>query len=62
MLSTIKSSIVFRSTRVISTQDRVKVLVVVLLQMFFSILDLIGVAIIGVLGALAVTGDRKSVV
>ncbi len=60
MLSKIKASIVYRSTRVLSARDRFKVSVVICLQIFFGLLDLAGVAIIGVLGALAVTGIQSS--
>jgi ABC-type multidrug transport system fused ATPase/permease subunit len=60
MLLKIKSSIVYRSTRVLSARDRVKVSFVICLQIFFGLLDLVGVAIIGVLGALAVTGIQSS--
>lgn len=60
MLSKIKNSIVYRSTRVLSARDRFKVCVVVFLQIFFGLLDLAGVAIIGVLGALAVNGIQSS--
>lgn len=60
MLSKIKSSIVYRSTRVLNSRDRFKVIVVICLQIFFGLLDLAGVAVIGVLGALAVTGIQSS--
>lgn len=60
MLLKIKSSIVYRSTRVLSARDRLKVSFVICLQIFFGLLDLVGVAIIGVLGALAVTGIQSS--
>jgi ABC-type multidrug transport system fused ATPase/permease subunit len=60
MLSKIKSSLVYRSSRVLSSRDRFKVIVVICLQIFFGFLDLAGVAIIGVLGALAVTGIQSS--
>ena len=60
MLSKIKNSIVYRATRVLSARDRFKVGSVICLQIFFGLLDLIGVAIIGVLGALAVTGIQSS--
>lgn len=60
MLSKIKTSIVYRSTRVLSARDRFKVTIVICLQILFGLLDLIGVAIIGVLGALAVTGIQSS--
>ncbi len=60
MLTRIKSSMIFRASRVINARDRLKVYVVICLQIFFGFLDLLGVAIIGVLGALAVTGIQSS--
>jgi ATP-binding cassette, subfamily B, bacterial PglK len=56
----IKSSVVARSVRVLSPRDRKRIFAVIVLQVLFSILDLAGVAIIGVLGALAVTGIGSS--
>lgn len=53
------SSTVFRSTRVLPTSDRPKIVMVVILQIALGFLDLIGVAAIGVLGALAVTGVQS---
>jgi ABC-type multidrug transport system fused ATPase/permease subunit len=50
------NSIVSRSLRIISSADRKKLFAVVLIQIFFGLLDLAGVALIGILGALAVTG------
>jgi ABC-type multidrug transport system fused ATPase/permease subunit len=48
-----------RSIAILSRQDKRKVLVVMVIQICMSILDLIGVAIIGVLGALAVSGVQS---
>jgi ABC-type multidrug transport system fused ATPase/permease subunit len=45
-----------RSTRVLSRRDQQKVFAVVLVQIFLGLLDLAGVAAIGVLGSLAVRG------
>ena len=45
-----------RSARVLSRNDQRKIFAVVLLQIGLGLLDLIGVALIGVLGALAVSG------
>ena len=45
-----------RSARVLSRSNQKKVFVVALIQVFLSLLDLVGVAAIGVLGALAVSG------
>ena len=45
-----------RSARVLSRKDQRKIIAVVILQIGLGLLDLIGVALIGVLGALAVSG------
>jgi ABC-type multidrug transport system fused ATPase/permease subunit len=50
------NSIVSRSLRILSSADRKKLFAVVLIQIFFGLLDLAGVALVGILGALAVTG------
>jgi ABC-type branched-subunit amino acid transport system ATPase component len=44
---------------VLSQSDRRKILAVVVLQISFGLLDLLGVAVIGVLGALAITGVQS---
>ena len=49
-------STIARAARVLDPRDRRRVLLVIFLQISFGLLDLAGVAIIGVLGALAVTG------
>ena len=46
----------WRSTRVLSRKDQKKISAVILLQVLFSLLDLIGVAFIGMIGALAIRG------
>lgn len=43
----------------VSKKDRKKILLVTLLQIFINLLDLVGVAIVGVLGALTITGIRS---
>jgi len=48
-----------RSVRVFSRSDQRKILAVMVLQVSMGILDLMGVAIIGVLGALAVSGVQS---
>ncbi len=45
-----------RASRFLTRSDQKKILLVVIVQISLSILDLIGVALIGVLGALAVSG------
>jgi ABC-type multidrug transport system fused ATPase/permease subunit len=60
MLSNLKSKYrqtnLWRSTRVLSRRDQKKIIAVIFLQISFSILDLIGVALIGIIGALAIRG------
>lgn len=55
-----KNSVVRDIFHVLPKRDRQKISVVVFLQIFMSLLDLLGVAIIGVLGALAVSGVQSS--
>jgi ATP-binding cassette, subfamily B, bacterial PglK len=57
----ITQSVIYRCTRVMSKRDRMKVFAVMVLQILFGFLDLLGVAVIGVLGALAVTGVGSGV-
>ena len=45
-----------RAVRVLPRSDRKKFVAVILIQIFFGVVDLAGVAMVGVLGALAVTG------
>jgi ABC-type multidrug transport system fused ATPase/permease subunit len=52
----LKKSLVLRALRLLPSRDRRYLLVVICLQSLLGILDLIGIAIIGVLGALAITG------
>ena len=46
----LKSSALWRSLDILSSKDRKKLSAIVLLQVFFGFLDLIGVALIGLLG------------
>lgn len=52
-------SVLARAVSVLSRQDRRKVLAVIIIQIALGILDLLGVALIGVLGALAVNGIQS---
>jgi ABC-type multidrug transport system fused ATPase/permease subunit len=52
---------IIRAARVLDRRDRRRVLLVVFLQISFGLLDLAGVAIVGVLGALAVSGVQGQV-
>lgn len=49
-----------RSTRILSKSDLRKTGLVLVLQVFLGVLDLLGVALIGVLGALSVSGVKSS--
>ena len=55
----ILTSTVIRSIRVLPVSDRPKIIAVIVLQVTLGFLDLFGVAAIGVLGALAVTGVQS---
>jgi ABC-type multidrug transport system fused ATPase/permease subunit len=51
-----KDTTIARSLKVLPRKDRLKVGFVVILQISLGLLDLLGVAIVGILGALAVSG------
>jgi ABC-type multidrug transport system fused ATPase/permease subunit len=58
-VSTLVSSniqIIKRSTQVLTKSEKIKILTVAIIQIFLSLLDLIGVALVGVLGSLAISG------
>jgi ABC-type multidrug transport system fused ATPase/permease subunit len=57
--SKLQQSIVLRSLRVIPSENRKKVVLATILQVGLAALDLIGVAVIGILGALSVTGIQS---
>ena len=57
--SKLQQSIVLRSLRVIPAENRKKVVLATILQVGLAVLDLIGVAAIGILGALSVTGIQS---
>lgn len=50
------NSIVVRAVNLLAKSDRRKIIAVILIQIAFGLLDLAGVALVGVLGALAITG------
>lgn len=56
----IKSSTVARCFQIFSKSDQRKIGAVILLQILLGALDLLGVALIGVIGALAVTGIQSA--
>jgi len=54
-----RSSTLARAIRVLPTRDRPRIILVVLLQFGLSLVDLLGVAAVGILGALSVTGIQS---
>ena len=50
---------IFRALSILSSRDRVKVIIVMGIQIFLGLLDLLGVAIIGLLGALSFNGVQS---
>jgi ABC-type multidrug transport system fused ATPase/permease subunit len=52
-------TIVWRCFNILSKVDRAKIVAVVFIQLFFGLLDLVGVALIGILGALSITGIQS---
>lgn len=59
-LERFRQSTIVRSIQVFSKSDQQKIGAVVLIQIFLGALDLLGVALIGVIGALAVTGIQSA--
>ena len=55
-----QKSIIGRSARVLSSSDQHKILAVAILQICLGALDLLGVLVIGLLGALSVTGVQST--
>jgi ABC-type multidrug transport system fused ATPase/permease subunit len=55
----LQHSVVLRSLRVIPPENRTKVILATVLQIGLAIFDLVGVAVIGLLGALSVTGIQS---
>ena len=51
--------VVINSFRILSSKDRIKSLILAGIQISLSLLDLIGVAVFGLLGALAVNGSAS---
>lgn len=50
---------IFRALSILSSHDRIKVIIVMGIQIFLGLLDLLGVAIIGLLGALSFNGVQS---
>lgn len=52
----LRTSTIYRATRVLTVSDRRKVGIVLLFQILFGLLDLAGIALVGIMGALAING------
>ncbi|MFZ4599583.1 MAG: ABC transporter ATP-binding protein [Terrimicrobiaceae bacterium] len=52
----LRTSTIYRATRVLTVSDRRKVGIVSLFQILFGLLDLAGIALVGIMGALAING------
>ena len=59
MLNRLKATTLFRCFEVLTVSDRRRVIGACILQFLLSILDLIGVAMVGLLGSLAVSGIQS---
>ena len=55
-MNNFRRSTIFRCLRILAVKDRRKLIAVAMIQIFLAGLDLIGVAIIGILGSLAING------
>jgi len=53
------SSTILKCARVLTKNEQKKIILVIIIQLFLSVLDLIGVGLVGVLGALAVRGVQS---
>lgn len=52
----VKNSLIFRAYQLLEKRDKRRTFQIVLVQIFLAILDLIGVGIVGILGALTISG------
>ena len=50
---------IFRALRILNSRDRFRVVIVMVIQIFLGLLDLLGVAVIGLLGALSLNGVQS---
>ena len=56
---TFRAKPVFRALRILNSRDRLRVVIVMGIQIFLGLLDLLGVAVIGLLGALSLNGVQS---
>ena len=60
LLSDLRKSTLAKSFKIFSKRDRKKIILVIVVQLVVGLLDLLGVALIGVIGAIAITGIQSS--
>ena len=58
-LNNFSSNIVIRSLNILAVPDRIKVIFLVIIQITLSLLDLAGVAVIGMIGAMTINGSSS---
>ena len=58
-LNNISTNIVIRSLNILAVPDRVKVIFLIIIQITLSLLDLAGVAVIGMIGAMTINGSSS---
>lgn len=59
LFKSLKGSTFYEATKVLVPKDRKKIYLVALIQVFMGFVDLAGVAVVGILGALAVNGIQS---
>lgn len=59
LLNRLSNSQIYRASLVLNLRDRKKVVLIILVQIFLGIFDLVGVAVFGVMGSLAVSGVQS---
>lgn len=59
-LSKLSESLVFKSLKILPVRDQRKIILVTLIQICLGFLDLLGIAVLGVVGALSVSGIQSS--
>jgi ABC-type multidrug transport system fused ATPase/permease subunit len=58
-MSQFRAKPIFRALRILNSRDRFLIIIVMSIQIFLGLLDLIGVAVIGLLGALSLNGVQS---
>lgn len=59
LINRLSNSQIYRASLVLNLRDRKKVVLIILVQIFLGVFDLVGVAVFGVMGSLAVSGVQS---